>query len=403
MKNRKTIVFSYQLLSNIGCEIIIRGSIAFLTRAFPDHHMKFVVSSYDPERDREILEDLPNVEIVPMVGWKRIARGLLVKSGLHRKLWTPRFATRHFRKANLFVSVGGDIYTMPGNALPIDWLGLEKFATQHGIPSIMFGANMEKFEVLSLEDRERLLTHLRNFQLISVRDHGTRDYLAGYGISDNVEFFPDPIFMLRPQGVFSAKKIKTIGINATPILLRDFGDAVFERLAGIVTDLHERKYQVKLIPHVYASNSDASLDDRIALKMLHAKLPEQVRREVVVYDGPMSFAEISREIGTVDLFVGARMHSCLNAVTLGKPTYFLSYSGKARTMVEWLSKGPLNTVSDRIACGPANEITLESILDLVSAHEAGAVDGPVTVDFDACLADAPIWRRLAESGILRDP
>src|SRR6056297_1126548 len=156
MRPRKTVLFSYQLLTNVGCEIIIRGTIAFLTRAFPNHDLDFVVSSYDDARDREILADIPNVHVVPMIGWKRYLRVVLVKTGLDRRFWTPRFAERHFRKAELFASVGGDIYTMSGNALPRDWLGYEQFATRNGIPSIMFGANMEKFDVLDRGDLHML-------------------------------------------------------------------------------------------------------------------------------------------------------------------------------------------------------------------------------------------------------
>jgi len=401
MHNQKTIIFSYQLLSNVGCEIIIRGTIAFLTRAFPHYDLRFVITSYDPERDRSILADLDNVEVVPMIGWKRYLRGVLVKTGLDRWFWTPRFAARHFRKADLLVSVGGDIYTMSSNALPRDWLGWERFATRHNIPSIMFGANMEKFEVLSPSVLAELIEHLKRFRLIAVRDTVTLDYLAKYGVTDNTVFFPDPIFSLRPSCRFSTSPVRSIGLNMSPFLLREYGPGVFKHMAKIVEGLVTRGYRLNLIPHVYASDGNPKLQDSVSLRQLYDLLPLAVQPAVSLYEGPMSLSDMAREIDAVDLFIGARMHSCLNAVTLGKPTYFLAYSSKAQTMVLWLRQGPLAALPDRVDCGPADVITLDAILALIDAQELGLNTAPLDVDFGTGLDSSPIGQMLTQTAIFK--
>ena len=267
-----------------------------------------------------------------MIRWKRFLRGVLVKTGLDRRFWTPRFAERHFRKADLFASVGGDIYTISGNALPWDWLNYERFATRHGIPSIMFGANMEKFDMLDRGDLYALVTHLQRFWVIAVRDKATEAYLAEHSVTQNTVVFPDPMFSLRPRYIYRQGRVETIGLNVSPILLRDFGDAVFTRLAHILSDLVARGYRIKFLPHVYDSDGTPGLDDRIALRKLHDLLPIEAVSGTTIYDGTVSLADLAREISSVDLFVEARMHGCVNAVTLGKRT-FLSHSGNARTMV----------------------------------------------------------------------
>lgn len=399
MCESKTVIFSYQLLSNVGCEIIIRGSIKFLTDVFPQYKLNFIVSSYHPDRDRKILADLSNVKVVPMVGWKRYLRGMLVKTGLDRRFWTPRFAARHFRNADLFVSVGGDIYTMSGNALPRDWLGWERFATRNGIPSIMFGANMEKFEVLSKGDLHDLVEHLKRFRLIVVRDVATLEYLSEYGVKGNTVFFPDPLFSLRPSCTFSNSLVKTIGLNMSPILLRDFGSDVFVHIAKIVVGLVGLGYRFSLIPHVYASDGNPTLQDPVALRRLYDLLPKDVLPSVRLYEGPMSFAEMTREINAVDLFIGARMHSCLNALTLGKPTYFLAYSKKAQTMVSWLREGPLATLSDRVQCGAANEVSLDAIVSLIRAHEQDIRKTPLDIDFGADREKISIGKLLNQAAL----
>ena len=109
--------------------------------------------------------------------------------------------------------MGGDIYTMSGNKLPRDWLGYEKYASSRGIPSVMFGANMEKFEVLSSLEITNLISHLNKFSLITVRDQKTLEYLAGYNVKNNTIFFPDPIFMLRHHqylNLIRSKKLDSI-------------------------------------------------------------------------------------------------------------------------------------------------------------------------------------------------
>ncbi|WP_439814789.1 polysaccharide pyruvyl transferase family protein [Zavarzinia sp. CC-PAN008] len=400
-KPRKRILFSYQLLSNVGCEIIIRGSIDFLTRAFPQYDLEFVVSSYHVARDRAILADLPQVTIVPMLGWKRYLRAALTYTGRMVSNWSPRFATAEFRKSDLFVSVGGDIYTMFGNSIPHDWLGYEAFATRHGIPSMMFGANMERFEIVSAADRALLLAHLKRFRILVVRDRGTADYLAGHGISENVDVFPDPVFSLRPRTVFHRRKIRRIGVNFTPILLRDFGPPILERFAGIVSDLARDGYEITLLPHVYSSDGNPGLNDPTALAALHAALPDDVRPRVALYDRTFSLATIAEALQQIDLFVGARMHGCLNSLTLGKAVCFVGYSRKVHTMVDWLAnESPFGVMKQSFNAIHADQLDAAQLRGLIGAHDAWAAaapDEPVEVDTLSYLQGLPVWGHVTRS------
>lgn len=397
----KTVIFSYLQLSNVGCEIIFRGTMAFLERAFPDHKLNFILCSYHVDRDRALLSDVDSVQVIPMVGWKRYWRGVLVKTGLDKVFWSPRFSSKYFRNADLFASVGGDIYTMSGNDLPHDWLGWERYATRRGIPSIMFGANMEKFEVLCESERKDLLAHLKRFRFMAVRDVATVEYLKGHGVSENTVFFPDPIFSLRPTCRFSRDEIKTIGLNVSPILLRDFGEGVFERIANIVEELVSKGFRFKLIPHVYSSEGNPKLHDPLALRQLYELLPEATQSSVDLYEGSMSLADMAREIESVDMFVGARMHGCLNAVTLGKPTYFLAYSKKAQTMVSWLQNGPLKELSDRVAFGSAENVTSDNILAVINSHEGARLGEMHDVDFGTGLKGTAVGRKLEQAALFK--
>lgn len=369
--------------------------MAFLTSAFPNYDLRFVVSSYDTYRDRKILADLPNLDVVPMIRWKRYIRGILLKTGLDLQFWTPRFSGSHFREADLFASVGGDIYTMFGDALPRDWLGYEYFASRHRIPSIMFGANMEKFEVLSTENLDLLLKHLQRFRMIAVRDRITLNYLADYGITENTIFFPDPIFSLRPRCTYCHGKVSTIGLNVTPFLLQNFGDSVFTHIAAVVSQLVEYGYRIRLLPHVIDSDENPKIDDRLSLRKLYSRLPAAAAPSVSIYEGPVSLDSITRQLSMIDLFIGARMHSCLNALTLGKPTMFLSYSQKAYTMVEWLQSGPMSSLRDRVVCVKADSLTLVDILNLIAAHERSTFVTDYDINFMPDMGESPIWKTMS--------
>ncbi|MDO6586985.1 polysaccharide pyruvyl transferase family protein [Salipiger sp. 1_MG-2023] len=395
----KRIVFSFQLLTNIGCEIIIRGSIAFLKRAYPDHDLTFVVSSYHPERDRALLADVSGVRVVPMLERKRYVRGVLRKTGLFISHWTPRFASSEFKSADLFCSVGGDIYTMFGDALPEDWLGYESYATRHGIPAIMFGANMERFEVLSEAHRAQLLDHLKRFRLLVARDKGTADYLAGHGIADNVAIFPDPIFSLRPKTVFERRKVHRIGINFTPFLLEKFGDGIVERYARITEGLVRQGYEVSLVPHVSSPDGRGTQHDPRTLDQLHAALAPDIAAKVQVWRGEMSFASISQMLFELDMFVGARMHGCLSSLTLGKPVFFVGYSRKAKTMVDWLkSASPFADMAQSFCVKDGDKVELSDIEALIADHDAwsAAGDTPVTVDTRGWLDGLPLWQKMPD-------
>ena len=396
-KPTRTVLLSYLQLSNTGCEIIARGTIEFLRRTVRNYELQFVVSSYDADRDRRLLSDVAGVTVVPMLGWKRYLRGALRQTGRFDKFWSPRFATHHFSSADLFVSVGGDIYTIFDGRLPDDWLGYEGFASRHGIPSIMFGANMERFERLPDEKRRRLVAHLNRFQLLMVRDRATLDYLHAHNVAANVKVFPDPVFSLRRKVNFSATSVSTIGLNLSPIATREFGDEIIGRFAEIASRAVENGLKVHLIPHVHSSTGDANLDDRATLAKVLTMIAPDLRSDVVMRDEVFGFEQVSAAIGEVDLFLGARMHACLNALTQGKAVLFLGYSKKAEAMVDWLkSETPFGAVRSALEAARADHVTFEDVKRLVHARGAVTRSGSKEIDMDHYLKESPAFGAMRE-------
>lgn len=393
-KKNKTVIFSYLQLSNVGCEIIVRGTIKFLERAFPDYSLKFLVSSYHVERDVKLLSDIENVRVIPMLPWKRYFRAILRQTKRFDRFWSPRFSSKEFKQSDLFVSIGGDIYTIFDGDLPDDWMGHEAFATAHGIPSIMFGANMEKFELLPKLKVDRLISHLSKFKFLAVRDRATEQYLLSHRVTAPIVVYPDPIFSLRPATEIVAKKVKRIGLNLSPLAVEKFGSDITTRYANIVTSLVKSGYEFDFIPHVYSTDGDSNLDDRVTLRQVLEKIPASLQSKVTLHEDALGFSKVSEAIRCVDLMVAARMHCCLNALTLGKPVYFLGYSAKAKTMLDWaLSETPYKQVADIYNVGPADSVELEDITRLVDAigRRADGAILPIPVSLDPQLASSPAW------------
>lgn len=395
----KTVLFSYLQLSNVGCEIIIRGTIRFLERALPQYDLRFVVSSYAPERDSEIMADLPHVEVIPMLSWKRYLRAILRQTKRFDRFWSPRFSSRAFARSNLFVSVGGDIYTIFDGRLPDDWMGYEAFATRHRIPSIMFGANMEKFEVLSPADRALLVAHLDRFRLLAVRDRKTEDYLAAHEVKAPTVVYPDPVFSLRPSTVVRPGKIRRIGLNLSPLAVEKFGPGIVDTYAKLVSELIKAGYSFDFIPHVYSTDGDKGLDDRFVLHDIYRKVDPALHGSIRLRDDALGFNKVSAALSEVDLVIAARMHCCLNALTLGKAVYFLEYSVKAKAMLDWAtSETPYSAARDAYATVPADALTLAGVQELIARVEDLGTRHPdgIAVDLDPQFATSPIWGIMAK-------
>ena len=393
-KTTKTVIFSYLQLSNVGCEIIIRGTIKFLERAFPNYKLRFIISSYDPDRDRRLMGDLPQIEVIPMLSWKRYLRAALRQTKRFDKYWTPRFSSTDFSHSNLFVSVGGDIYTIFDGQLPDDWMGYESFATKRGIPSIMFGANMEKFELLPAVQRTRLIEHLNRFKLLAVRDDATQSYLANHRVKAPTLVYPDPMYSLRTSSVVRLGKIKHIGFNLSPLTVKKFGPGLVDTYVKVIAELIGEGFEFSFIPHVYSTDGDNDLDDRYILHKIYDLLTPNQQRSVKLRDDALGFHKVSDALSEVDFVIAARMHCCLNAVTLGKPVCFLEYSLKAKTMLKWLTtETPYAEAADAYSSVAADAITLEGVHSLIAAAERLGEVHPegIAVNLEPQLASSAIW------------
>ena len=358
--------------SNIGCEIIIRGTVKFLRQNIdPDCEILLPTKTYS--YDKKLFADIQKFRVVKTNKFKSLVRFCLRKADKFVSHYTPRIRSSIFLQSSLIVSVGGDIYDVR-NVLPIDHIGYELYSTRNNIEIIMFGANMEGFDKLTLDQRRAMILHLNRFQKIYVRDPDALRYLKDFGVSSKIFFYPDPIFQLRKTIIYKfPKKIKKIGINFSPFLLRaesEEKNRILLNFALSIESLIDNGYSVTLFPHVTDKNQLKNLDDRQAIKQLVQCIKYSYHNAIEIINTRLNFYSSKAVIDQFDVVIGARMHACLNSFTLGKPTIFIAYGKKAYSMVRWIkTNNHFKSVKNFVVCRDYRNISKTSLLQDILVFE----------------------------------
>lgn len=326
---------------NYGCEAIVRGTATILRSINPD--VKITYASYNYDDDVRRLSDL-NINIIErrhVKKWstRNILRKLL--SYFNIKYSIPFDNIKVFKSYDYALSIGGDMYTLNHNgnfdkSLPDFMSQLKK----QGCKYILWGCSVGPFDK-NPDAIRYFVKHLSNVDLIVAREPATIKYLDSLGISSNVEFAPDPAFMVKGsiRGKKSGNKSTiTFGINLSPLsALYEYGnlERALEVQAGFIERLIKTyNSAIILLPHVISSNSNDN--DLEYLTKLYSFLPSSIQRKVHIADDDAGFVGIKKHILNCDIVIAARMHCAINAVATGVPALFLSYSSKAKGMSNFI-------------------------------------------------------------------
>jgi len=89
--------------------------------------------------------------------------------------------------------------------------------------------------------------------------------------------------------------------------------------------VQQKRAHVLLVPHVLGSQSESDL---LAIDRLLQALPPSIRSLTTRITSSLRADETKYAIGLCDVFVGARMHACIGALSQGIPAIGVSYSRK---------------------------------------------------------------------------
>ena len=330
------------------------AQIRALLQSLPD--CRFTVSGLysfvDPGVCKELGIEVAGAPLkMSKVFFVRHVAGLFVRATLWRVARRPKRPhglLGAYRDCDVVVDLGGD--TFSDDPSPIYTLvhsvGL-LLALVMGKPYVISSQSVGPFRTPLTRMLARFL--LNRAAAVTARGQFTNRYLVNDLRIKNVREVADLSFLLQPERQ-EARGI--VGINPSETIRHwmfpgyndeEKGLAHTSLMAGLARELGQKR-RVRLIPHVrgpsHGLGKVSNPDDRVAIREIQAEAPGA---EAV--DGDAGIGEINRMIGECDLFIGARMHACIAALTAGVPTVAITYSTKGKDLLGRFINPSLEQVS----------------------------------------------------------
>lgn len=194
---------------------------------------------------------------------------------------------------------------------------------------------------------------LRRSSVVIARDRESQriaQELVGPGLE--VQLSPDVAFALHvevPAALSTEPPLggklppTTIGINVNGLMFN--GGYRRDNMFGLKLDyrafvpalvsslLSDPAVEVLLVPHTIASPGDPESDNE-ACHNVRDNLPADLQARIRIVTGDYDAHQIKGVIRQCDFFVGARMHSCIAALSQGVPCVGVAYSMKFRGVFE---------------------------------------------------------------------
>ena len=356
----RILITGHQGLANRGCEALLRSTVAMVRTRYPD--ARFHVPSLQADADAAQWPQARDQGVafisVPHSGaWLRIwARACRFAPGLTAAPWPQVQPPREWRslvgQCDAMLAIGGDNYTLDYNLESLALhVGLTEWALRHGCPSVLWGASVGPFDENTPLGRA-MSRHLHSLQAITVRESITAKGLAlmlgratRWG-TDRIarpilRFVADPAFTLEPQAVDWAAhwprgSAPVLGLNISPLVLGSRPDQTLDEWASLIRRWREAdRWRVVLVAHVTARDAQGRRVHPLPSKADDAEVLDGLMARLSGVDGvtrlpAWNAAELKQAIAQCDLFIGARTHAVIAALSSGVPALALAYSHKAR-------------------------------------------------------------------------
>jgi polysaccharide pyruvyl transferase WcaK-like protein len=180
-----------------------------------------------------------------------------------------------------------------------------------------------------------------------------RDLLKGRTGRMRLDFAPDVAFVVAPRkprdlsgdGLDRLRDAPctVVGMNVSGLIYyggyrggNEFGLGVnYRELMARITSvlLEQPDVRIVFVPHVVPRQGHVE-NDRMACLDLYGQFSATHHDRLFVAQGRYDHCEIKYVVGLCDFFVGARMHSCIAALSQGIPAVGLAYSKKFHGVFE---------------------------------------------------------------------
>lgn len=343
----KTVYFTgHNNFNNRGCEAIVRSTIKLLRQHNKD--INFIVPSNNINRDVKQWPDSIKYGVLfvsykipyPLkVLWK--VQKLLNLSKFDSFNYYPPSLKKIFEKVDIFLSIGGDNYSFD-YTYPADIIYLDRLAFKMKKPVILWAASVGKFERMP-HLIPKIKHHLSQMKVIYVREKISYKYSKEILGLENVKYSCDPAFALNKQKNedvdFFLNNLNTkniVGINLSKLILnsRVRKSNLKNEIKELVKEVNKKyKMHVVFVPHVWDNYKYDLNDDYQLLKSIFMDCSNEDLK-VSLAPKKLNAPEVKYLISKFKIFIGARMHSSIAALSSNVPAITISYSIKSEGINE---------------------------------------------------------------------
>lgn len=327
---------------NRGCEAIVRSTVSILRSTFAE--CTFFVPSTDISRDSKSWPDASEygVKFIPLRATPamRVFGKLRRRFGVFQRNYPPvslpAEIAQCIRESDVVLAVGGDNYS-EDYALPYLPVLMDRDALRAKKPLVLWGASVGPFES-DHNYKAFMKSHLGAFPHVFVRERLSEEYCRTQLAISSVKRFADPAFCLEKSPDDARFQIYEgcIGVNVSPLILKKLGehgsDFLVELSMGLKECQHRHGGRILLIPHV--SSYSGPNRDEVALDRLAGHL-RGLEVEVEALPSGLNSVELKSAISKCRVFIGARTHATIAAMSQLVPVVSIGYSVKATGINQW--------------------------------------------------------------------
>lgn len=304
---KKIVISGYYGFNNLGDEAVLDGITSLLKNKNED--LKITVLAANPQKTAELY----NLNTVSRTSLIQILAALA--------------------EADLFISGGGSLLQDVTGSFSVPYyLGLAWLAKIQGTKTVYYAQGVGPLNKWWSQKLTALT--LNRFELLGVRDQGSKDLLEAIGVKKKIELTVDPVFALYDPLNNNRQQIKgkiEVGISVRPWSV----DYIPELAAALNQFAWNKNIKFILFPMHQASDDEISRE-----------LKEKLEAEAEICDLPAVPSEALKTFSQLDLFVGVRLHSLIFALLNQVPLLALSYDPKIEGLLAELDYLPLIKLED---------------------------------------------------------
>lgn len=331
---------------NMGVRVLYHGSKQLLKRAFPNESLEvqFAGTGTNSDSPLNINHTTPLLQewVRPRVGFRD---------------WLESFDL-------LFDIGGGDSFTdIYGTKRLLKKQLINELAHRAKVPLVLGPQTIGPFQTKAGHLVARRV--LSTARCVMVRDPQSVAAASSLGRAPDVQT-TDVVFTLPRHRV---EKRYDIVLNVSGLLWFDNPHVDSAKYRALISRLLKEAQssgrQVTLLSHVEGAGGSTLDSDVAAARSLNGTLAAPLEHLV-----PQTLDEAREYLGAANIVFGARMHACLNALTMGTPAIPMAYSRKFAPLlgdigwnetVDLSARGASEAISGALHSPPSNEAIAASL------------------------------------------